>query len=225
MILKGHRLRETPTAHIIGPAPKDNASNAGDDNCTYDERKVILVKLLLCIRQQTYSWSNSSSLSFCVKCDLYYQWNCQIVSWLIGRVGYCALTSRKCALVWESSLVTRVMLVWVPHLCTCVSVCATVRMRESGLWRICRVWESWWPQGVSGPWRSPAPNTTPSNPPPSFHTRVRKIFPKCAPKIPWKYFHFLLEIPTPISTHILPSPFLSLPTYTSAQIIHPEYSH
>ena len=98
-------------------------------------------------------------------------------------------------------------------------------MRESGLWRICRVWESWWPQGVSGPWRSPAPNTTPSNPPPSFHTRVRKIFPKCAPKIPWKCFHFLLEIPTPISTHILPSPFLSLPTYTSAQIIHPEYSH
>ena len=56
MILKGHRLRETPTAHIIGPAPKDNASNAGDDNCTYEERKLILVKLLLyIIRQQTYS--------------------------------------------------------------------------------------------------------------------------------------------------------------------------
>ena len=48
MIWKGRRLGETPSAHIIGPAPKNNALNAGDDNCTYDDRKVILVKLFLC---------------------------------------------------------------------------------------------------------------------------------------------------------------------------------
>ena len=108
MIWKGRRLGETPSAHIIGPAPKNNALNAGDDNCTYDDRKVILVKLFLCILgNKPIPEVTPPPCLFCVKCDLYYQWN-----WALP----------DCELVDKASRVLRVDF---------TEVCASVRVLTS----------------------------------------------------------------------------------------------